>query len=73
VVIFDEYLNHPGWQHGEHRAWSEYVASSGLGFRYEALTHDHEQVVVVVGAPTVGGVGDDPTGRSSRTDVTSAG
>ena len=73
VVIFDEYLNHPGWQHGEHRAWSEYVASSGLAFRYEALTHDHEQVVVVVGAPAGGEVGDDATGPSSRSDVTSAG
>lgn len=73
VVIFDEYLNHPGWQHGEHQAWSEYVASSGLRFRYEALTHDHEQVVVVVGAPTVGEAGDDPPGVSSRWSVTSAG
>ena len=51
VVVFDEYLNHPGWQHGEHRAWSEYVAAYGLRFRYEALTHDHEQVVVVVETP----------------------
>ena len=53
VVIFDEYLNHPGWQHGEHRAWSEYVAESGIEFHYEALTHDHEQVVVMVDTPAV--------------------
>jgi predicted O-methyltransferase YrrM len=48
VVVFDEYLNHPGWEDGEHRAWSEYVARTGLSFSYEAFTHDHEQVVVVI-------------------------
>lgn len=50
VVVFDEYLNHPGWQEGEHRAWTEYVAASGIEFTYAALTHDNEQVVVVVDA-----------------------
>ena len=25
VVVFDEYLNHPGWEEGEHRAWTEYA------------------------------------------------
>ncbi|TDQ60743.1 putative O-methyltransferase YrrM [Actinomycetospora succinea] len=48
VVVFDEYLNHPGWEDGEHRAWSEFVAQAGVDFTYEAFTHDHEQVVVVV-------------------------
>ncbi|GAA4867715.1 class I SAM-dependent methyltransferase [Actinomycetospora straminea] len=53
VVVFDEYLNHAGWEDGEHRAWTEFVARSGLGFTYEAFTHDNEQVVVVVtGLPT---------------------
>ena len=48
VVVFDEYLNHPGWQDGEHRAWREHVAAHDLEFVYEAFTHDNEQVVVVV-------------------------
>lgn len=48
VVLFDEYLNHPGWQDGEHRAWREHVAAHAVEFVYEAFTHDHEQVVVVV-------------------------
>ena len=51
VVVFDEYLNHPGWQHGEHQAWSEYTARTRTWFRYEAFTHDHEQVVVVIDTP----------------------
>ncbi|GLZ52735.1 class I SAM-dependent methyltransferase [Actinomycetospora sp. NBRC 106378] len=48
VVVFDEYLNHPGWQDGEHRAWREFVAAHDVEFVYEAFTHDNEQVVVVV-------------------------
>ena len=48
VVVFDEYLNHPGWQDGEHRAWREHAAAHDLEFVYEAFTHDNEQVVVVV-------------------------
>ena len=53
VVVFDEYLNHAGWQDGEHRAWTEYVTRCGLEFSYEAFTHDHEQVVIVVNKPAV--------------------
>lgn len=53
VVVFDEYLNHPGWEEGEHRAWTEYAERVGLTFTYEAFTHDSEQVVVVVtGVPS---------------------
>jgi predicted O-methyltransferase YrrM len=48
VVVFDEYLNHPGWESGEHRAWTEYVDRTGTGFTYEAFTHDNEQVVVII-------------------------
>ncbi|WP_433801047.1 class I SAM-dependent methyltransferase [Actinomycetospora sp. CA-084318] len=48
VVVFDEYLNHPGWQDGEHRAWREFVAAHDVEFVYEAFTHDNEQVVVVI-------------------------
>ena len=62
VVVFDEYLNHPGWEDGEHRAWTEYVDRTGTGFVYEAFTHDHEQVVVVVTDPA-GATDDGPGGR----------
>lgn len=51
VVVFDEYLNHPGWQDGGHRAWREYVTRCGIEFNYEAFTHDHEQVVALVTSP----------------------
>lgn len=46
VVVFDEFFNFPGWPAHEARAWAEYVAARGLGFRYEAYTLDNEQVVI---------------------------
>lgn len=51
VVVFDEFFNFPGWQDHEHRAWQEYVASSGIRFEYAAYTYDNEQVVVKVLGP----------------------
>ncbi|MCP2258104.1 Macrocin-O-methyltransferase (TylF) [Streptoalloteichus tenebrarius] len=45
VVVFDEFFNYPGWQHHEYRAWQEYVAESGIEFRYEGYTVDNEQVI----------------------------
>jgi predicted O-methyltransferase YrrM len=46
VIVFDEFFNFPGWQEHEHRAWSEFVASSGRSFSYLAYTGSNEQVVV---------------------------
>lgn len=46
VVVFDEFFNYPGWEQHEARAWREHVAAHDVAFRYEAYTHDNEQVVV---------------------------
>ncbi|WP_433609118.1 class I SAM-dependent methyltransferase [Prescottella agglutinans] len=46
VLVFDEYFNYPGWQDHEHRAWTEFVTRTGIGFDYLAYTANHEQVVV---------------------------
>ncbi|WP_260478705.1 class I SAM-dependent methyltransferase [Kibdelosporangium aridum] len=48
IVVFDEYVNYPGWQEHEHRAWSEYIERTGLRFEYAGYTVDHEQVIVRV-------------------------
>lgn len=29
IIIFDEYFNYPGWKHHEHKAFYEFLASSG--------------------------------------------
>jgi predicted O-methyltransferase YrrM len=46
IIAFDEYFNYPGWQQHEHRAWTEFVARTGITFEYLAYTVNHEQLVV---------------------------
>jgi predicted O-methyltransferase YrrM len=48
VVVFDEYFNYPGWQDHEHRAWMEFVERTGVTYRWEAYSLDHEQLVATV-------------------------
>ncbi len=46
VVVFDDYLNYPGWQNGDFKAWQEFIERTGL--RYEYIGHSllNSQVVV---------------------------
>lgn len=46
VIVFDEYFNFPGWQEHEHRAWTEFVARTGIGFDYLGFTADDEQISI---------------------------
>ncbi len=48
VVVFDEYFNYPGWQDHEHKAWMEFVEQTGITYRWEAYSLDHEQLVATV-------------------------
>lgn len=34
VVVFDEYLNYPGWQQHEYKAFAEFVADTGADYEY---------------------------------------
>jgi hypothetical protein len=34
VIVFDEYLNYPGWQQHEHKAFAEFIARTGRRYRY---------------------------------------
>ncbi len=63
VVLFDEYFNYAGWEEHEHRAWQEFVAASGIGFRYEGYTQNDEQVVVRVTEPPTAASGQDRAPR----------
>lgn len=55
VVVFDEYFNFPHWEDHEHRAWTEFVARTGIRFEYLGFTADDEQISLrlteVPGAP----------------------
>ena len=34
VIVFDEYLNYPGWREHEFKAFQEFIAATGKGYRY---------------------------------------
>ncbi|RFU23063.1 class I SAM-dependent methyltransferase [Geodermatophilus marinus] len=46
VLLFDEYFNFPGWQHHEHKAFTEFLERTGHEFEYIAYNSLHEQVLV---------------------------
>jgi hypothetical protein len=48
VIVFDEYLNYPGWKQHEHKAFQEFVAKTGLTFRFDSFVPSHQQVCAVV-------------------------
>lgn len=48
VIIFDEYINYPGWQQDEFRAWQEHVRSQHLEYEYIGRVSRHQKVAVRV-------------------------
>jgi predicted O-methyltransferase YrrM len=48
VIVFDEYLNYPGWKQHEHKAFQEFVARTGIKFRFDSFVPGHQQVCVVI-------------------------
>jgi predicted O-methyltransferase YrrM len=48
VIVFDEYMNYVGWRRHEHKAFMEFVASTGLRYRYIGYVPAHQQVAVVI-------------------------
>ena len=48
VIVFDEYFNYPGWEHHEFKAFHEFVAANGIGYRYDSFVSRHQQVCVVI-------------------------
>jgi len=48
IIIFDEYLNYPGWQNGEFLAWKNFCKTNNIKYQYLAYNRSHEQVVVKI-------------------------
>lgn len=46
VIIFDEYMNYPGWQQDEFRAWQEFVQLNQVKYEYIGRVSRHQQVAV---------------------------
>ena len=47
VLVFDDYLGFPNWQHGEYRAWQQFVVARGLTYRYLAFGNTSVAVQVL--------------------------
>jgi len=50
VIVFDEYFNYPGWRNHEYKAFQEFIAASGLTYRYLGFAAEKGHVAVVIGA-----------------------
>jgi predicted O-methyltransferase YrrM len=48
VIVFDEYINFPGWQRHEYRAFQEFVADHGRSYRYTAFASAYMSVAVQI-------------------------
>lgn len=48
IVVFDEYLNYPGWRQHEYRAWQEFVKKHKVQYEYLGFVSRHQQVAVRV-------------------------
>jgi hypothetical protein len=46
--VFDEYLNYPGWQDHEFKAFQEFIAETGLKYRYLGYVATNVQVAVQI-------------------------
>jgi len=50
VIVLAEYLNYPGWERHEFRAFAEFCAAHGVRYRYAAFTPTAFAVTVVIEA-----------------------
>jgi hypothetical protein len=48
VIVFDEYLNYPGWEQHEYKAFAEFLAATGMSYRYLGFASSHSSVSVVM-------------------------
>jgi hypothetical protein len=48
VIVFDEYLNYPGWELDEFKAWQEFVTKNKIKYEYIGRVSKHQKVAVRV-------------------------
>jgi hypothetical protein len=48
VIVFDEYYNYPNWREHEFKAFQEFIAESGLSYRYIAFSTLRGQAAVQI-------------------------
>ena len=52
VVVFDEYVMNPHWQHDEFKAWKEAVEQHGWAYKYLGISLISQQAVVQLISPS---------------------
>jgi predicted O-methyltransferase YrrM len=48
VIVFDEYFNYVGWRNHEFKAFTEFIMTSKLKYRYIGVVPSHQQVAVEI-------------------------
>jgi len=48
IILFDEYINYPGWEQDEFRAFQEFVARHGVAYEYIGFASSHHSVAVKI-------------------------
>src|SRR5262249_36176661 len=48
VIVFDEYFNYPGWEQGEHKAFTEFISRTGYSVEYVGYVRDNRQLAVIL-------------------------
>jgi hypothetical protein len=48
VIVFDEYMNYPGWELDEFKAWQEHCAKYGVKYEYIGRVSRHQKVAIRV-------------------------
>lgn len=48
VIVFDEYINYPGWELDEFRAWQEHVVKYNIKYEYIGRVSRHQKVAIRV-------------------------
>ena len=48
VIVFDEYINYPGWQLDEFKAWQEHCKMYGVNYEYIGRVSRHQKVAIRV-------------------------
>jgi hypothetical protein len=48
VIVFDEYINYPGWQLDEFRAWKEFCDNYNVSYQYIGYVSKHQKVAVKI-------------------------
>jgi predicted O-methyltransferase YrrM len=46
VIVFDEYINYPGWELDEFKAWQEHVKKHKIKYAYIGRVSKHQKVAI---------------------------